>query len=938
MSAAGGAPALNPLQRTARAYLDRGWAPIVLPFRSKQPATKRWPELRLTAAKLDRILVSGRHNLSLLTGPPSGGLADVDLDTPEARTLARATGWLPPTDAVFGRAGSPRSHALYTVADGPARVPGGTTRRQSKAPGFAVSGGATGSGGATPVTHCELRWGPGLHTVAPASHHEGTGEAIVWMPDPKDDGTDAFASRRPEFVGGAGAGTGAVGRALEGGGAPRRRVAARPRLAPLRGRPLPAPRGQRPERGDAALPGLAPGCGPGLPRARPGTRRGRGAGRPPGRGAGDRRRAAPGPPGDGLGRPVPVPPLAGRGQPQALATGPRRWPPGLGRPRRPPAGGPPGVAEGPTDQGLPAPVERARPSWRPRDALGGFAAGAPACAAPPGAPAGAPQAPQPPRRIPVELVEGDVYGNTAEVLAAVHTATASEPRLFKYGGVLARLVAAPPAPPGQPVQGVRGGALVLQPLTTCALLLNELLELCDFVEARGRRLVPATPGQALLQNLLATPASRWGVPALSRLVDTPVFTADARLLWQNGYDPRSGICLALAPELQGLSVPVTPSRADADAALAVVFGAVWKHFPFRGAADKANALAGALTPLLRALIDEPTPLHAVLASTPGTGKSLLARSLASPFVGDRLAEYSPIFGGAHEEAELRKEVTSFLGQGVGGILFDNAKGKIAGSTLEGVLTRRRWTDRLLGGNLTGDYPITALWLLTANNPELTFESARRTVPVFLDPLTEDPTQRPDIPEAEQGEGWLRTQRQRLVGALLTLAFWWQTQPRTPYRGAVLGGYEAWSRTVGAVLEACGVFGFLANVPDFRAQWAIEDSGWRDFVLAWHAKHGDAGVTAEQLWTSVGVLGDYFDELTERGKEPAKSLGRLLLHRMGASTRTTASPARRRGCTGGGCGRWRTPSPRGPPVWPGGGRYGCYSTRLFVSGRGGFRLV
>jgi hypothetical protein len=444
------------------------------------------------------------------------------------------------------------------------------------------------------------------------------------------------------------------------------------------------------------------------------------------------------------------------------------------------------------------------------------------------------------------------------------------------------------------VQGVRGGALVLQPLTSGALLLNELLELCDFVEARGKRLVPTTPGQALLQNLLATPTWRWRVPPLSRLVDTPVFTADARLLWRDGYDPRSGIRLALAPELQGLSVPVAPSGADAAAALVVVFGVVWKHFPFRGAADKANALAGALTPLLRALIDESTPLHAVLASTPGTGKSLLARSLASPFVGDRLAEYTPIFGGAREEGELRKEVTSFLSQGVGGILFDNARGPITGSALEGALTRRRWTDRLLGGNLTGDYPITALWLLTANNPEFTFESARRTVPVFLDPLAEDPTVRPDIPDDQQGEGWLRAQRRRLVEALLTLAFRWQAQPPAPYRGAVLGGYEAWSRTVGAVLEACGVPDFLANVADFRAQWATEDSAWRDFVLAWQAAHGDAGVTAEQLWTSVGVLGDYFDEVAERGKEPAKSLGRLLLHRMGriyAAKRITRSPAR-----------------------------------------------
>ena len=486
----------------------------------------------------------------------------------------------------------------------------------------------------------------------------------------------------------------------------------------------------------------------------------------------------------------------------------------------------------------------------------------------------------PPRlRVEVELVDDDVSGNTDAVLAAVRTSNPARPTFFNYGGLLARLITTPSPPQGQAAHGLLGDALAVQPLTTPALLLNQLVGVLDFVKAKGRQLAPTTPDHAVLQNLLATPISGWEAPSLSRLVDTPVYTTDGRLLARDGYDPPSGIRVALAPELRGLQVPWLPSAQHVDRALSVLVDDVWSHFPFGSAADVANALACALTPVLRMLVDGPTPLFAVVSSTPGTGKSLLARSLAYPFVGDRLAEYTPIFS-AREEPELRKQLTSYLSQGVGGILFDNAKGPVAGGTLEGALTRRHWTDRLLGSNLTGDFPITALWLLTANNPEFTFESARRTVPVFLRPQAEDPTRRPDIAPERQGEGWLREQRRRAVEALLTLCVWWRSRPPPDYRGPVLGGYETWSRTVGGVLQAVGVPDFLANLDDFRAQWAAEDGGWRDFVAAWEAKHGAAEVTAEQLWTSVAVFGDYFDELTERGKEPAKSLGRLLRHRLG----------------------------------------------------------
>ncbi len=96
----------------AHAYLHRGWAPIPVPFQSKRPVLISWPELRLTEADLPRFFEEGAQNIGILLGEASGDLVDVDLDSPEARTLADQ--FLPPTKAIFGRASTPRSSALPT--------------------------------------------------------------------------------------------------------------------------------------------------------------------------------------------------------------------------------------------------------------------------------------------------------------------------------------------------------------------------------------------------------------------------------------------------------------------------------------------------------------------------------------------------------------------------------------------------------------------------------------------------------------------------------------------------------------------------------------------------------------------------------------------------------------------------------------------------------
>src|SRR5688572_13969708 len=112
----------------ARAYLARGWQPLPVPFRSKIPGRDDWQKERRTVDNLNGDFGTRLVNVGIMTGDPSGGLIDVDLDVDEAVALAPL--FLPQTGAIFGRQGKPASHWLYVADD-----PGAT--QQFKAPGGA---------------------------------------------------------------------------------------------------------------------------------------------------------------------------------------------------------------------------------------------------------------------------------------------------------------------------------------------------------------------------------------------------------------------------------------------------------------------------------------------------------------------------------------------------------------------------------------------------------------------------------------------------------------------------------------------------------------------------------------------------------------------------------------------------------------------------------
>jgi hypothetical protein len=161
----GGRAAVNAID-FARDLLARGWKPVPVSIGSKTPeGGKNWQHQVINEENLEAKFGGRALNVGIQLGASSGGLADVDLDCPEAIVAAQYL--LPPTQAVYGRTSKRRSHYLYVCRENEeTRAVIKLTDENKK-------------------TICELRLGSGsksAQSVAPGSTHE-SGELYEWDED-----------------------------------------------------------------------------------------------------------------------------------------------------------------------------------------------------------------------------------------------------------------------------------------------------------------------------------------------------------------------------------------------------------------------------------------------------------------------------------------------------------------------------------------------------------------------------------------------------------------------------------------------------------------------------------------------------------------------------------------------------------------------------------
>lgn len=347
------------------------------------------------------------------------------------------------------------------------------------------------------------------------------------------------------------------------------------------------------------------------------------------------------------------------------------------------------------------------------------------------------------------------------------------------------------------------------------------------------------------------------LPVLSRIVGTPIVSADGRIVVTPGYDAGttlyywpSGPAVAAVPEV------VTP----ADVARAKGLFEEWlADFPFVDAASRANAIAITLTYIVRELIAGPTPLFAVTAPTQGTGKGLLVITAGMIMEGRPPAMTTE----ARSNEEWRKRFTATLVEGRALVVIDNVKRRLDSAELASILTTENWGDRILGKTEQVEVTNRAVWIVTGNNIELDGEIGRRTVLVRLDAMSDQPWRgrafrHPDL------TAWVRMHREDLIWAYLVLIKNWLALGRPAFRGERLASFEQWSDVVGGVMEAAGIEGFLANRDEVYLQADQESAEWRSFVDAWWEEHGSAAVKAAEI-LSLLTEGEHLATLVTSGR-------------------------------------------------------------------------
>jgi putative DNA primase/helicase len=362
-------------------------------------------------------------------------------------------------------------------------------------------------------------------------------------------------------------------------------------------------------------------------------------------------------------------------------------------------------------------------------------------------------------------------------------------------------------------------------------------------------------------------------PKLKAIAKAPFFGEDGSLVTEPGYHAASKIWYAPAEDLAVEPVMSSPTNEVVEIAKHWLMNELLGDFDFQTDADKANALAFILTPFVREITPGSLPLALVEAPAAGTGKGLLANTLAVVATGTDLQTIPQ----RQSDEEWRKAITAKLVEMPTYILFDNLTGTLRSAALESALTSPYWEDRFLGETRMVKMRIRTIWLATANNLQIAGDLFRRIVWIRLDAKMEHPEDRPPSdfyhPQLLQ---WAKDNRSHLVWAALTLIQVWVTRGM-PRGTKVMGSFDSWSTTLDGILQTIGVEGFLANLNKNRVNASDEIAQLGNLVDAWWKKFGDEEVTVTKLYVLIAendtLLPFIMEPETEHGRKVR--LGRFL---------------------------------------------------------------
>lgn len=298
---------------------------------------------------------------------------------------------------------------------------------------------------------------------------------------------------------------------------------------------------------------------------------------------------------------------------------------------------------------------------------------------------------------------------------------------------------------------------------------------------------------------------------------------------------------------------------------------VLDDFGFADTASRANFIGALLGSMLFRRLKRQPPV-CIAADGPGAGKSHLAKLAAVIVDGDP----APVTVGLNSsETEFEKTLGAHLARFDRVIVIDNCRGTksrpaLSSSVLERLMTDERPSTRMLGASSLIERQADILWIVTANDPQMSPDLVSRCIPVVLLLNPNRITYR-----HQNLLDYALRHREEILGELLAMIVHWREQG-APLDSSIEHRELHWAQAIGGLLNANGITGFLSN---YKEAVANQNSDTRELVTVLRAVAQNAGVfeSLDVAATARGMrlLRSHFPAF--QGDAAARSKVSVLLH-------------------------------------------------------------
>lgn len=342
-------------------------------------------------------------------------------------------------------------------------------------------------------------------------------------------------------------------------------------------------------------------------------------------------------------------------------------------------------------------------------------------------------------------------------------------------------------------------------------------------DKRQKQWDAALPPKWVIETIQSRPA--WDFPPLEGIVASPTLRPDGSLLDVPGYDASTGLYL----DTNGTTFPALPAHPTLDDARTAIgrLQAAVMDFPFTELWHFSATMAAMLSLVCRFAVRGNVPLFAIRANTRASGKSLLADVIS--LIGTGRA--APRWPQVTEDEEERKRLLTVALAGYPCLHIDNVVRPLGSPALDMALTAPSFSDRLLGKHESREAPLFMVWMASGNNMQFQGDTARRIVPIDLDPKMERPEERTDFKHAPLIP-WVQQERPRLTIAALTIVQAYFEAGCPAQALTAMGSFEQWSDLIRQALVWAGEADPNEGRKDLEAESNPEYEQLAQLLQAW----------------------------------------------------------------------------------------------------------